>query len=107
MRRPTAVPFRRHRWGTVIAIKRPAAAATPSLAMTSCRGPPVMPSVKGPKVPEPIVYKGARIYTSLARRSWRIIMEPPNMASEVSVAWGSDTAAAWEKVKKRIRDTKG
>ena len=52
------------------------------------------------------MYKGARIYIACKRRAFRIILKPPDMYSEISVAWGEDPKAAWERAKERVRNEK-
>ena len=52
------------------------------------------------------MYRGARIYIACKRRAFRIILNPPDMYSEISVAWGKDPKAAWERAKERVRNEK-
>ena len=46
---------------------------------------------------------GARVYTSFKRKAWRVILEPPDMATEISVSFANGSRDAWAKVLERIR----
>ena len=73
-------------------------------AAVSTGGGSSMPRLDG--TAEPIMYRGARIYIACKRRAFRIILNPPDMYSEISVAWGKDPKAAWERAKERVRNEK-
>ena len=45
-------------------------------------------------------------YIACKRCAFRIILNPPDMYSEISVAWGKDPKAAWERAKERVRNEK-
>ena len=92
------------------AVKRPFLAKTPAAvvmrpaAAVSTGGGSSMPRLDG--TAEPVMYRGARIYIACKRRAFRIILNPPDMYSEISVAWGADPRAAWERAKERVRAQK-
>jgi hypothetical protein len=94
------------------ALKRPSAAnpkrsAKANPMRPSARLPadaPPMPKITGDVAPPPIEYKGARVYTSIKRSSWRIIMYPPNMATEVCHSFknGATPRDSWANALARI-----
>ncbi len=69
---------------------------------------PPMPRTTGnvEKPPKTIEYLGTFIYTSLKRHSWRVIMKPPDYASEKRFSFGTDPAATWARVIAAIRESK-
>ena len=85
-------------------VKAPAATVMRPAATVSTGGGSSMPRLDG--TAEPIMYRGARIYIACKRRAFRIILNPPDMYSEIGVAWGKDPKAAWERAKERVRNEK-
>ena len=62
---------------------------------------PAMPKGTPANPPAPVDYNGARIYTSFAKRSFRVIMVAGNYSSERGFAWGSaggGRLSAWRNV---------
>ena len=96
--------------------KRAAAAApkraSGKKAKTSSSSPPSSSSLSHdhvrPPCPaansKPISYRGAKIYMSKPRMTFRIIRAPPNYATEVSVAWGGSrpTPSTWHDALRKV-----
>ena len=82
----------------VAAVKRPFLVKTPAAAMVHPAA--AVPSGGGVSMPrldgtaEPVMYKGARIYIACTRRAFRIILNPPDMYSEIGRMWAREGTRA-------------
>ena len=71
-------------------------AASPRLALASHIDgrPAMMPKDKV----EPIVYRGCKIYSSVARQAWRVYPYPMEPVYDKRFGWSTGPAPQWQKV---------
>jgi hypothetical protein len=95
-KRPKAAPKPKKK-----AMKRPSALMKkPAAVWKPAHGKPACPELGS----VPVLYKQAKIYISETRKSFRVICEATNYATEVSVKWKSDkpNARSWAEALKKV-----
>ena len=70
--------------------------AEPRLALAPPVGdrPPMMPTEKA----VPMVYRGCKIYSSVARRAWRVYPFPAESRYDKKCSWSGDHESQWQKL---------
>ena len=75
-------------------LKKPAAAAVAKISpVIECTSAPKMPPLSATP---PYVYKGAKIYTSVAAECWRVVPKPLLYNYGKTFHWGDAPAATWK-----------
>ena len=85
-------------------VKKPAAAKRPAAIVWEGPGKPPVPKIGSPA----LLYKHSRIYTALSRRSFRVIVDKRNYATEKPILWkgSSPDVASWRAALKLCDDFK-